>query len=64
MYKITATIIKPGNPPVSWIKYSKQKMTKEQCEKLFSMEKEVGRTLASRVSLAGFDCTKINSCKA
>ncbi|ENU1109547.1 DUF1187 family protein, partial [Escherichia coli] len=31
-YKITATIMKPGNPPVLWTRYSGNKMTRTECE--------------------------------
>ncbi|EOU6322475.1 DUF1187 family protein, partial [Escherichia coli] len=33
-YKITATIIKPGNMPVQWLRYQDSEMTFAECEKL------------------------------
>ncbi|EBA5980717.1 DUF1187 family protein, partial [Salmonella enterica] len=51
MYKITATIIKDGNPPVVWCRYSKEKLTRQQCEKLFFKAKEAGRSFGEKVSL-------------
>lgn len=56
MYEISATIIKPGNPPVLWIKYSEKRMTKTQCEAFFSTKKEAGRTLECRVRLTNYQC--------
>ncbi|HFR0774388.1 TPA: DUF1187 family protein, partial [Shigella sonnei] len=42
MYKITATIEKEGGSPASWTRYSKTKLTKSECEKMLSGEKEAG----------------------
>ncbi|EFD4923056.1 DUF1187 family protein [Escherichia coli] len=42
-YKITATIIKPGNMPVQWLRYQDSEMTFTECEKLFAPAKESGR---------------------
>lgn len=39
-YKITATIIKPGNMPVQWLRYQDSEMTFAECEKLFAPAKE------------------------
>ncbi|HAD6865046.1 TPA_asm: DUF1187 family protein [Salmonella enterica subsp. enterica serovar Typhimurium str. SL1344] len=36
-YKITATIIKSGGTPVAWTRFTRGKMTKSQCEKMFSV---------------------------
>lgn len=36
-YKIMATIIKPGGTPVTWMRFTRGKMTKSQCEKMFSL---------------------------
>ncbi|HBM0098448.1 TPA: DUF1187 family protein, partial [Salmonella enterica subsp. enterica serovar Blitta] len=44
MYKITATIIKAGNTPVGWCRYSKDKLTRQQCEKMFFKAKEAGKS--------------------
>ena len=56
MYKITATIIKPGGLPVDWTCNSKEKLTSEQCEKKFSQTKEAGRTAEERVRVKNFKC--------
>lgn len=56
MFKITATVIKPGNTPSEWTRYSKEKMTKSQCEKLLFRPKEVGRSFGDKVRLEGFKC--------
>lgn len=36
-YKITATIVKSGNLPVKWTRYSGIAMTRAECEKMFSI---------------------------
>ncbi|ECG3145586.1 DUF1187 family protein [Salmonella enterica subsp. enterica serovar Weybridge] len=36
-YKITATIIKPRGMPVLWTRFTRRRMTKSQCEKMFSV---------------------------
>lgn len=59
MYQITATIQKIGNAPVSWTRFSKEKMTKEQCEKMLSGKKEVGVSRKERVALKDFHCIKV-----
>ncbi|WP_418935810.1 DUF1187 family protein [Klebsiella pneumoniae] len=41
MFKITATIIKAGGAPAEWIRFSKHKMTREQCEKCYSGTKRL-----------------------
>ncbi len=48
-YKITATIIKPGNLPVQWTRYSRKKMTQFECEKMFTIPKEPGRSFGDKV---------------
>ncbi|EPB2022168.1 DUF1187 family protein [Escherichia coli] len=58
-YKITATIIKPGNPPVSWIRYSGNKMTRAECEKMFSIPKEPGRSFGDEVKVQDFLCVAV-----
>ncbi|MRT12478.1 DUF1187 family protein [Enterobacteriaceae bacterium RIT711] len=60
VYKISAIIMKPGNPPVLWTKYSAQKMTKKQCEDFFSTRKEAGRTLECLVRLTDFQCRAVH----
>ncbi|EMH4161627.1 DUF1187 family protein [Pluralibacter gergoviae] len=56
MYRITSTVIKPGNTPSQWTRYSKEKMTRKQCEKLLYKPKEVGRSFGDKVRLEGFRC--------
>lgn len=58
MYQITAIIKKPGNTPINWIRFSKVKMTKEQCEKMLSGKTEAGVSRKERVTLENFHCTK------
>ncbi|EFJ2807911.1 DUF1187 family protein [Escherichia coli] len=36
-YKITATIIKPGEVPITWTRFTRGQTTKSQCEKMFSL---------------------------
>ncbi|EJE3038797.1 DUF1187 family protein [Salmonella enterica] len=59
MYKITATIIKAGNPPVGWCRFSGEKMTQAQCEKMFFKAKEAGKSFGDSVKLENFSCEKI-----
>ncbi|EEI4448003.1 DUF1187 family protein [Salmonella enterica] len=59
MYKITATIIKVGNPPVGWSRFSKEKLTKTQCEKMFFKVKEAGKSFGDSVTLEDFRCEKV-----
>ncbi|EAM6080489.1 DUF1187 family protein [Salmonella enterica] len=59
MYKITATIIKAGNPPVDWCRYSKDKLTRQQCEKMFFKAKEAGKSFGEKVMLEDFSCEKV-----
>lgn len=58
MYKITATIIKAGNPPIDWCRFSKEKLTSAQCEKMFFKAKEAGRSFGDSVTLENFRCEK------
>ena len=60
MYKITATILKPGGLPVEWMRMSKEKLTSSQCEKMLSRSKEVGKAAEEQVRVKNFKCT---SCK-
>lgn len=57
-YKITATIIKPGGAPVAWTRFSRWRMTKSQCEKMFSASRESGPPLKKRdvVCIEDFRC--------
>ncbi|EGJ5261067.1 DUF1187 family protein [Salmonella enterica subsp. enterica serovar Typhimurium] len=59
MYKITATIIKTGNPPINWCRYSKDKLTQTQCEKMFFKAKEAGKSFGDSVTLEDFVCEKV-----
>ncbi|EDX0371743.1 DUF1187 family protein [Salmonella enterica] len=59
MYKITATIIKAGNTPVGWCRYSKDKLTRQQCEKMFFKAKEAGKSFGEKVVLDDFRCEKV-----
>ncbi|ECW0107028.1 DUF1187 family protein [Salmonella enterica] len=59
MYKITATIIKAGNAPVGWCRFSKEKLTKAQCEKMFFKAKEAGKSFGEKVMLEDFSCEKM-----
>ncbi|MEB7294920.1 DUF1187 family protein [Escherichia coli] len=58
-YKITATIIKPGNPPVDWTCYSGNRMTRAECERMFSIPKEPGRSLGDKVKVQDFLCVAV-----
>ncbi|CAD6179895.1 hypothetical protein AOY57_04660 [Escherichia coli] len=58
-YKITATIMKPGNLPVSWTRYSGNKMTRPECEKMFSIPKEPGRSFGDKVRVQDFRCVMV-----
>lgn len=58
MFKITATIIKAGGAPAEWIRFSKHKMTREQCEKMLFKDKEAGRSFGDKVRLENFRCEK------
>ncbi len=58
-YKITATIIKPGNMPVQWLRYQDEKMTQAECEKLFTPAKEPGRYICVRVE--NFRCEVVQA---
>lgn len=59
MYKITATIIKAGNPPIGWCRFSKEKLTQTQCEKMFFKAKEAGKSFGEKVILDDFRCEKV-----
>ncbi|HBM3231508.1 DUF1187 family protein [Klebsiella michiganensis] len=58
MFKITATIIKPGGTPAEWLRFSKDKMTREQCEKMLFRDKEAGKSFGDKVRLENFRCVK------
>ncbi|END9489869.1 DUF1187 family protein [Shigella sonnei] len=61
MYKITATIEKEGGSPASWTRYSKTKLTKSECEKMLSGEKEAGASREQKVKLINFNYEKLQS---
>ncbi|MCU6345361.1 DUF1187 family protein [Escherichia coli] len=58
-YKITATIMKPGNPPVFWTRYSGNKMTRTECGKMFSTSREPGRSFGDKVQVEDFICMAV-----
>ncbi|ULH11551.1 DUF1187 family protein [Serratia marcescens] len=60
MYKITSTIIKPGNPHVTWTRFSPKKLTLAQCESIFYVPKETGRSFGERIKVENFLCEKID----
>ncbi|EFB7613813.1 hypothetical protein HmCmsJML254_00333 [Escherichia coli] len=60
-YKITATIMKPGNPPVLWTRYSGNKMTRTECENMFSIPKEPGRSFGDKVKVQDFRCVAVEN---
>lgn len=56
MYRITATIQKPGGGPVEWMRMSKDKLTREECTRILSRGKEAGRTAEEKVKVTNFKC--------
>ncbi|EAW1173082.1 DUF1187 family protein [Salmonella enterica subsp. enterica] len=58
MYQITATIQKAGNSPTTWIRFSKVRMTKAQCEKMLAGKTEAGVSHQEKVMLENFHCIK------
>ena len=57
-YKITATVIKPGNTPANWTRFTEKKMTKDECEKFLSVRKEAGVSHEEKVTLKNFKCVR------
>ncbi|GAB1639544.1 DUF1187 family protein [Escherichia coli] len=55
-YKITATIIRSGNLPVKWTHYSDSRMTRTECEKMFSIPKVPGRSSGEIARVEDFSC--------
>ncbi len=51
--------MKPGNPPVLWTRYSGNKMTRTECEKMFSIPKEPGRSFGDKVKVQDFLCVAV-----
>lgn len=58
MFKISATIIKPGGTPAEWVRFSRHKMTLIECEKMFFRSKEAGKSFGEQVRLENFRCEK------
>ncbi|WP_201490511.1 DUF1187 family protein [Escherichia coli] len=58
-YRITATIIKPGNLPVLWAHYSDYRMTRAECEKMFSIPKEPSGSFGDKVRVEDFLCVAV-----
>lgn len=54
-YKITATIVKSGNLPVKWTRYSGIAMTRAECEKMFSIPQGRGAS-GDKVRVEDFSC--------
>ncbi|WP_330983654.1 MULTISPECIES: DUF1187 family protein [Enterobacterales] len=57
-FKVTATVIKPGNTPTNWTRFTEKKLTKTECEKMLSVNKEVGVGIEAKVNLENFSCVK------
>ena len=57
-YKIMAIITKPGGMSVQWIRYSSEKMTQAECEKVFTFTSpgERGKTYVHRPKVDNFQC--------
>ncbi|EMW2203316.1 MULTISPECIES: DUF1187 family protein [Citrobacter] len=58
VYKITATLIKPGNTAVAWTHYSVTRMTPEQCEKRFHASLKSGLASREKTRVENFCCEK------
>lgn len=58
MYKITATIEKEGNTPISWTRYSDRKMTRQECIAMMTVKKEVGKSKGATVKITNFSCNR------
>ncbi|EFJ8390744.1 TPA: DUF1187 family protein [Escherichia coli] len=59
-YKITAIIIKPGSLPIKWTRFSERRMTLIECEKMFTLPKETGRSFGDKIRIENFCCKKIS----
>lgn len=57
-YKITATVIKHGGMPTTWVHFSEKKLTQAQCVKMLSIRKQVGKSVSAKVTLSDFVCIK------
>lgn len=60
MYKITATVIRPGGAPVSWLRMSAHKMTQKECEKLLFRPREAGKSFGDQIRVEDFSCVKVS----
>ena len=60
MYRITAVITKAGGLPVNWVRHSKNKMTKKECEELFFRRKEAGRSYGDKIAIENFLCVAVD----
>jgi len=61
IYKITATILKPGGAPVIWERWQPEIMTRRDCEATFSRTLTPGRFFELRVKVIDFQCERIDS---
>lgn len=57
-YLISATVQKAGGSPTTWIRYSDEKLTQAQCEKMLSGKTEAGKSVEEKVTLSNFSCTR------
>ena len=58
-YRIEATILKPGGAPVSWVRFQNTPMTEPECVRLFSKEKEAGKTFSEKENVTAFSCSRV-----
>ncbi|MEQ0188808.1 DUF1187 family protein [Klebsiella sp. CN_Kp098] len=63
MFKITATIIKPGGAPANWLRYSARELSVKECEQMFFKSREAGRSFGEKVKLENFKCEKVDPSK-
>ncbi|MGG2142697.1 DUF1187 family protein [Symbiopectobacterium sp. RP] len=61
MYKITATIKKPGGMDVQWLRFSEVELTMSECEKLLFKPKEAGKSFGDKVKLEDFRCVRVKN---
>lgn len=61
MYKIEATIFKPGSMPVRWLRYSDTPMTLNQCRKIITPPKNTGKFSVPipKIDIKDFVCYEI-----
>ncbi|TNL03449.1 hypothetical protein CYD30_25055 [Kosakonia cowanii] len=58
-YRIKATVTRAGNTPVEWTRFSENKMTMQECEKLLHKPKEAGKSFGDKVTLTNFRCDRV-----